>query len=170
MPWFGPMSRSSSSTPVRRSETLTALEVLKARLLPLAYVAVPNVLEAQALTGQAIENWEDMREVAQAIAAMGAANVVIKGGKRDGDRVTEILFDGSDYRDYTAERVQLVRVRGAGTTFAAAVTAALAKGETVQHSIAAGKAYVTKALQDTYDLGGTPALHHFYRYWRPSAL
>jgi hydroxymethylpyrimidine kinase/phosphomethylpyrimidine kinase len=146
-----------------------SLEVLKARLLPLTYVAIPNLTEAQTLTGRRIETWDDMRDAALAIAAMGPANVVIKGGKRDGQQATDILYDGADYRDYTAERVQLLDIRGAGTTFAAAVTATLAKGETVQHSIAAGKAYVTKALQSTYDLGGSPALHHFYRYWRPTA-
>ena len=146
-----------------------ALEVIKARLLPLALVAVPNIPEAQALTGLPVETWEDMREAAHAIAAMGAANVVIKGGKRAGDHVTDLLFDGSDYRDVTAQRVQPPTAPGAGTTFAAALAASLAKGETVQHSVAAAKAYVTKALQDAYDLGGPAAMHHFYRYWRPSA-
>ena len=145
------------------------LEVLKARLLPLTLVAVPNVDEARAITGLPIDTWDDMRDAARALAAMGPANVVIKGGSREGDLVTDILFDGSDYRDYTAERVLNSDVRGTGTTFAAAVAATLAKQETVQHSIAAAKAYVTKALQGTYDLGGPAALHHFYRYWQPSA-
>jgi hydroxymethylpyrimidine/phosphomethylpyrimidine kinase len=145
-----------------------ALAVLRARLLPLALVAVPNVIEAQSLTSMVIDSWEDMREAARAIAAMGPANVVIKGGKREGGRVTDLLFDGADYRDLTAERVQL-DVPGAGTTFDAALAAMLARGEPVQHAAAAAKAYVTKALQGAYDLGGAPALHAFYRYWQPNA-
>jgi hydroxymethylpyrimidine/phosphomethylpyrimidine kinase len=155
--------------PAEAAEHSSAVETLKARLLPLAYVAIPNVPEARALTGMPIETWDDMRNVARTIGAMGVPNVVIKGGKREGRQVTDILFDGSDYRDYTADRVELPDVRGAGSTFAAAVAATLAKGETVQHSIAAGKAYATKALQSTYDVGGVPAMHHFYRYWQPSA-
>ena len=147
----------------------TARKALQARLLPLTLVAVPNMAEAGALTGLPVETWEDMREVARAIAAMGPANVVIKGGARAGDQVTDLLFDGADFRDFTAKRVELVSVPGAGTTFAAAVAATLAKGEPVQHSIAAAKAYVTKALQETYDIGADQAVHHFYRYWRPSA-
>jgi hydroxymethylpyrimidine/phosphomethylpyrimidine kinase len=145
-----------------------ALAVLTARLLPLALVAVPNVFEAQSLASMVIDSWEDMRDAARAIAALGPANVVIKGGKRDGGRVTDLLFDGADYRDYTAERVEL-NVPGAGTTFDAALAATLAKGEIVQHAVAAAKAYVTKALQGTYDLGGVSGLHAFYRYWRPNA-
>ena len=143
--------------------------LLKTRLLPLAYLATPNVPEAFALTGMQVESWDEMRDAARAIAAMGVANVVIKGGKHEGKLVTDLLFDGQDYRDYTAERVDMMDVRGAGTTFAAAVAATLAKGETIEHSVAAGKAYVTKALQSTYDLGGVRAMHHFYRYWQPSA-
>ena len=145
-----------------------AVAVLTARLLPLALVAVPNVIEAQALASMVIDSWEDMRDAARAIAALGPANVVIKGGKREGGRVTDLLFDGGDYRDYTAERVQL-DVPGAGTTFDAALAATLAKGEPVQHAVAAAKAYVTKALQGAYDLGGASGLHPFYRYWRPNA-
>ena len=156
--------------PAGATSGAAAIDVLKARLLPLALVVVPNIPEAQALTGLQIDSWEDMREAARAIAAIGPANVVIKGGKRAGVHVTDLLFDGSDYRDVTAQRVQPAAAPGAGTTFAAALAASLAKGETVQHSVAAAKAYVTKALQSTYDLGGTTAtMHHFYRYWQPSA-
>lgn len=144
-------------------------DVLRSRLLPLALVAVLNATEASALTGREVASWENLREAARAVAAMGPPNVAITDGKRLGELVTDLLFDGADFRDYTAERVQLADVQGAGTTFVAAVAATLAKGETVQHSIAAAKAYVTKALQQTYDLGGAPALHHFYRYWQPSA-
>lgn len=146
-----------------------AVGVLKSRLLPLTLMALPDIAEAEAITSTTIETWDDAREAARAIAAMGPANVVIKGGSREGAQVTDLLYDGKDYRDYTAERVQLVGVRGTGTTFGAGVAATLAKGESVQHSIAAAKAYVTKALQGAYDLGGTPGLHHFYRYWQPSA-
>jgi hydroxymethylpyrimidine/phosphomethylpyrimidine kinase len=144
------------------------IAVLKQQLFPRTLVAVPNAAEAAALTGLPVASWEDMRDAARAIAAMGPANVVIKGAKRDGGLVTDLLFDGTDYRDYTAKRVLLAEVSGAGSTFAAAAAAALAKGETVQHSVAAAKAYVTKALQSTYDLGGRPAMHHYYRYWQPT--
>lgn len=145
-----------------------ASRVVRTRLLPLALVAVPNLAEASRLASVDIDSWDDVRAAARAIAAMGAANVVVKGRSREGDQITDILFDGADFREYAAQRVHLAGVPGLGTTFGAAIAATLAKQETVHHSIAAAKAYVTKALQDTYELGGEPALHHFYRYWRPS--
>jgi hydroxymethylpyrimidine/phosphomethylpyrimidine kinase len=143
--------------------------LLKAKLLPGASVLVANIPEAQALSGRVIDTWQDTREAAREIAALGPAAVVITGGKRAGSRVTDLLFDGTDYRDFTAERVEGPAVPGAGTTFAAALAATLAKVETVQHSVAAAKAYVTKTLQGAYDIGDATALHHFYRYWQPNA-
>ena len=155
--------------PAAASFDVACLDVLRTQLLPLTLIAVPNVLEAQAMTGLRVETWEDMREAAQAIAAMGVANVAVKGGKLGGRQATDLLFDGADYRDYTAERVPLAGGAGTGTTFAAAIAATLAKGETVRHSVAAAKAYVTKALQSSYDLGGRRAPHLFYRYWQPAS-
>lgn len=145
------------------------LETLRSRLLPLAHIVTPNLREAEALSGRAIESWEDRREAAAAIAGFGAANVLITGGPgTPGEPVTDLLFDGKDYREYTADRVDETRPPGMGSVFAAGVAAALAKDETAQHAAAAGKAYVTKALQSAYELDTEPALHLFYRYWRPS--
>jgi hydroxymethylpyrimidine kinase/phosphomethylpyrimidine kinase len=144
-------------------------EVLKAQLLPNAFAVLPNIVEAQALSGRVIDSWDDMRAAARAIAALGPANVVLKGGQREGNQVTDLLFDGADYRDYTAARVDEPAILGAGTTFVAALAASLAKGEPMQLAVAAAKAYVTKALRGAYDLGDGRSLHHFYRYWQPSA-
>ena len=78
------------------------------------------------------------------------------------------MFDGQGFREYTASRVRTQSTHGTGCTFASAIAAALAKGETVPGAVAAAKAYVTKALQSAYPLGhGHGPVHHFYRFWRP---
>jgi hydroxymethylpyrimidine/phosphomethylpyrimidine kinase len=82
--------------------------------------------------------------------------------------VTDLLFDGKDFREYSTERVPTANTHGTGCTFASAIAATLAKGETVQLSVAAAKAFVTKALQNAYPIGhGHGPVHHFYRYWQP---
>jgi hydroxymethylpyrimidine/phosphomethylpyrimidine kinase len=145
-----------------------AIEALKTRLLPLALVVTPNLPEAEALTGRSIVSWDDTRDAARAIHAMGAANVVIKGGHRESDVATDVLFDGTDFRDLSAARVDTTSTHGTGCTFASAMAATLAKGEPVQQAFAVAKAYVTKALQEAYPIGhGHGPVHHFYRYWRP---
>ncbi len=146
-----------------------AVAALKSSLLPLATVVTPNLPEAEVLVGRRIESWDDMREAARELHALGARNVVIKGGHRaDDGTATDLLFDGTSFREYTTGRVATTSTHGTGCTFAAAIAASLAKGEPVATAVAAAKAYVTKALQAAYPLGGGHGpVHHFYRFWRP---
>ncbi len=144
------------------------IEAIVMQLIPMALVVTPNLAEATLLSGLPTGDWDEVRAAAERIASMGAQNVVVKGGHRDGPVVTDLLFDGTDIREYSTERVPAEGVAGAGSAFAAALAASIAKDETVAHSVAAAKAFVTKGLQNTYELAeGTPAIHHFYRYWRP---
>jgi hydroxymethylpyrimidine kinase/phosphomethylpyrimidine kinase len=145
-----------------------AVDALRERLLPLATVVTPNFAEAEVLTGNQLSSWDDVRNAAARIAALGARNVVIMGGSREGSVVTDLLYDGREYRDLATDRVPTTSTLGTGAAFSAAIAATLAKGETLPHSVAAAKAYVTKALQNAYALGqGNGPPHHFYRYWRP---
>ena len=147
-----------------------AVSALKTRLLPLALVLTPNIPEAEVLVGRSIVTNDDIAEAAREIHAMGAANVLIKGGHREGDKMaTDVLYDGVGFREYTTGRVDTQSTHGTGCTLASAIAATLAKNDTVPNAVAAAKAYVTKALQGAYPLGhGHGPVHHFYRYWRPS--
>ena len=57
------------------------------------------------------------------------ANVVIKGGHGKGDVVTDLLFDGSDFREFSATRVDTQSTHGTGCTLSAAITAPPTKSE-----------------------------------------
>lgn len=147
----------------------SAVEALKTRLLPLALVVTPNIPEAEVLTGRSLTDWEDIKDAARQIYDMGVPNVVIKGGHKANElTATDILYDGVGFRDFSVGWVNTKNTHGTGCTFSSAIAATLAKGENVPTAIAAGKAYVTKALQDSYKIGsGHGPVHHFYRYWRP---
>jgi hydroxymethylpyrimidine/phosphomethylpyrimidine kinase len=144
-----------------------AVAALRERLLPLATVLTPNLPEAEALLGRPLASWDALRDAARELAALGAAAVVIKGGHREGP-ATDLLFDGADFHEFTAARVETAHTHGTGCTFASAIAAGLAKGESVRGAVALAKAYVTKALQSAYPVGrGRGPVHHFYRYWQP---
>ena len=144
-----------------------AIDALRELLLPLATVLTPNLPEAEALLGRSLASWDDVREGAKELVAMGAQAVVIKGGHREGPAI-DILYDGQEFREYTATRVDTTNSHGTGCTFASAIAAALAKGESVRVAVAMAKAYVTKALQSAYPVGqGHGPVHHFFRYWQP---
>jgi hydroxymethylpyrimidine/phosphomethylpyrimidine kinase len=146
-----------------------AVSALKTVLLPRALVVTPNIPEAEDIVGHRLETWDDIREAAREIVALGVRNVVMKGGHHvDGPQVTDLLYDGTNFREFTATRVDTASTHGTGCTFASALAAGLARGETVEHSVALAKAYVTKALQNAFPLGhGHGPVHHFYRFWRP---
>ena len=144
-----------------------AVQALREQLLPLATVVTPNTAEAEALLGRPLASWDDLREGAKAILALGAEAVVMKDGVPEGLAV-DLLYDGRDFHEFTAVRVQTSSTHGTGCTFASAIAAALAKGESPRSAVAMAKAYVTKALQSAYPVGrGHGPVHHFFRYWQP---
>ena len=143
-----------------------AVGVLRERLLPLAAVVTPNIPEAETLTGRAIVTDEDVRKAAQAIVAMGAASVVVKGGHREGP-ATDLYFDGRNFREFTSPRIETVNTHGTGCTFASAVAAGLAKGLQVEDAVGLAKEYVTEAIRRSFPIGqGHGPLNHFYKLWQ----
>ncbi|MCH8025870.1 MAG: bifunctional hydroxymethylpyrimidine kinase/phosphomethylpyrimidine kinase [Chloroflexi bacterium] len=152
-----------------------AVNALRERLLPLAAVLTPNVSEAEALLGRSLVTWDDIREGAKEIVALGAAAVVITdahaSSAADGQGpAVDLLYDGNEFHEFTASRVDTTSTHGTGCTFASAIAAALAKGDELRGAVAMAKAYVTKALQGAYPIGqGRGPVHHFYRYWQARA-
>ncbi|HEY8172190.1 MAG TPA: bifunctional hydroxymethylpyrimidine kinase/phosphomethylpyrimidine kinase [Dehalococcoidia bacterium] len=147
-----------------------AVDAIVHDLIPLALVVTPNLPEAEVLAEVKIENWDGMRTAAEKIAAMGARNVVIKGGHFEQEHAaTDLFFDGTSFREFTSIRVDTRNTHGTGCTFSAAIAAGLAKGLDVPAAVALAKSYVTLAIQHAYAIGhGQGPVHHFYRYWQPT--
>ncbi len=142
-----------------------AVGALRTALLPLATVVTPNIPEAEDLTGISVSTDADVRRVAQAIIDMGAKSVVVKGGHRDGPP-TDVYYDGNQYLEFTTERIPTSNTHGTGCTFASAIAAFLAHGNTVPQSVERAKEYVTAAIRASYPLGkGHGPLHHFHAFW-----
>jgi hydroxymethylpyrimidine/phosphomethylpyrimidine kinase len=141
-----------------------AVHALRGELIPLASVVTPNLPEAAAIAGHPVETQDDMREAARAIHALGAANVVVKGGHLAGDVVTDLLFDGERFHDFSGPRVATKNTHGTGCTFASAIACYLAQGEPVAEAVRKAKAYLTGALEHAYDTGrGHGSVNHNWR-------
>ncbi|MHA1930974.1 MAG: bifunctional hydroxymethylpyrimidine kinase/phosphomethylpyrimidine kinase [Promethearchaeota archaeon] len=125
-----------------------AIETLISELVSMAYVITPNHHEAQALTNKKIENLIDAREVAQEIHDQGAHNVVIKGGHLPNiQNAIDLLYDGSNFIEFHAPRINTKNTHGTGCTFASAIAAELAKGNDIKTAVHIAKAYLTAAIQ-----------------------
>lgn len=146
-----------------------AVDTIKRVLIPAATVVTPNIPEAEAITGAEIKDLAGMREAARAIHALGPRWVVVKGGHLKADHSTDVLFDGSDFSEYEARRIETVSTHGTGCTFASAVAAGLAHGRSIDESVGAAKDYVTHAIESAFPVGkGNGPLNHFAGWWTSS--
>lgn len=147
----------------------TATEAMIEHLAPLASVITPNLPEAEAIAGVTIGSWDDAKEAARRIVAMGARSVVVKGGHFENEPTsTDLYYDGHAFREYNAIRVRSKNTHGTGCTFASGIAAGLARGATMTEAIATAKSFVTLAIQHSFSIGhGHGPVHHFYRYYQP---
>ena len=115
-------------------------------LLPFAALVTPNLPEASLLAGFPIRGEGDAKRAARAIQAYGPRAVLIKGGHAEGDVVVDGLLDGRTWRAFPSPRLGKWAVPGAGDTLSAAVTAHLARGETLPDAVEQGLHYVSRAI------------------------
>ena len=144
-----------------------AVDALRTALVPMATVITPNAPEAATLVGFAVGSVDDARRAARVLVEeMGAANAVVKGGHFDERPATDILYDGAEFREFTAARIPTANTHGTGCTFAAAIAAGLAKGLDVPAAVGEAKEYVTAAIRHNFPIGaGHGPLNHFYELW-----
>ncbi|MBK3495703.1 bifunctional hydroxymethylpyrimidine kinase/phosphomethylpyrimidine kinase [Viridibacillus sp. YIM B01967] len=123
-------------------------------LLPHALVTTPNLFEAGQLAGTGTpKSIEEMKVAAQKIHALGAKNVVIKGGKAlQHEKAVDLFSDGEKFILLEADKVDTTYNHGAGCTFAAAVTANLANGLTVKEAVFEAKEFVAAAIEHGWKL------------------
>ncbi len=134
-----------------------AAGVLIDAVLPLATVVTPNIEEAAVLAGFDVDRPEAMEAAARAIVLLGARAVLVKGGHLTGE-ATDILFDGTEVKTFSSERVEGGRLHGTGCTLSAAIAAGLARGASLDDAVGDAKAFVTAAIRGAETARGTSAL------------
>jgi hydroxymethylpyrimidine/phosphomethylpyrimidine kinase len=145
------------------------VEAVRERLLPLATVVTPNLLEAELLTGMTITDEAQMLAAAAMINAMGPQWVLVKGGHLPGNPV-DVLVDGDRVIRFPSERIESVHTHGTGCTLASAVASRLAIGDDVPSAVKAAKAYVTGAIAAGFPLGaGIGPVDHGWRMRAPAS-
>lgn len=141
------------ATSGRRLASPAAVAALREALLPLALLVTPNLLEAGFLAGMEVDGAAAMEEAARRIHALGARNVLIKGGHLEGEPV-DLLYDGQEFLRFPGRRLPGPEVRGTGCLLSAAITARLAMGDALPAAVAAAKAYVHDRIATALPLGG----------------
>ncbi len=143
---------------------LTQPEVIRAiceELLPRGTLATPNRFEAATLAGMdECLDVGDMQEAATQLLKRYGCPILVTGGGFEGKHVDLLAaMDGiSHYESPTIRRGKIV---GAGCAHSGAITALLAKGDSLREAILDAKGYVTGAIHAAPELpGGLGVLWH----------
>jgi hydroxymethylpyrimidine/phosphomethylpyrimidine kinase len=135
---------------------------IRRHLLPMAALVTPNLEEARILTGLPVEGLEGQREAARALVELGAHAALVKGGHGRGDQVVDLLWDGKTERIWEHPRLATRHTHGTGCTLSAAITAGLARGDTLEAAVGTGLDFVVRAIASAPGLGaGHGPVNHF---------
>lgn len=131
------------------------VDVLVRELFPLARVITPNLDEAALLLGRSITHEHELSDAAQALRAMGASAVLLKGGhlaeQTEGASVTDVLHFGSadqpHQQYYTSLRILSRNTHGTGCTLSTAIACYLGMGYTLPDAVQWARDYIVQAIE-----------------------
>lgn len=144
------------------------LAVLQQELLPLARLVSPNRPEAEALLGTPIRSTADFAAAPRRIHERYGCDVLLKAGHFS-DENREIISDhawiSGEALLFSRPRLRVPDVHGTGCTLSAAITARLARGESLASSIEGATRYLASCLAGHHHWdgpgGGIEALNAF---------
>lgn len=140
-----------------------AIEASREVLFPLAAIITPNIPEAEALSGIAIDGPDQQEQAAIELAASAGTAVLVKGGHGCNDANDVLGLPNGESLWFDAPRIDNPNTHGTGCTLSSAIACGLAKDLDVPDAVAAAKEYLVGALRAGLDLGhGSGPLDHFY--------
>lgn len=148
-----------------------AIESVRTKLLPLATIITPNMLEAAHLLGlESLETVAELKQAAKDLHKFGSEYVLVKGGRLEGPAI-DVLYDGEKFYMLEAPRIETIHTNGAGCTYSAAIAARLAKGDTVPEAVEFSKKFITAAIRHAFGFiqGVGPTYHAAYRKFDETA-
>lgn len=146
-----PVMVAKGGHPLLAEAAVTAVRDL---MIPRAALLTPNAPEAEALTGLEVRDLDGQRRAGEALLALGARAVLMKGGHVPGDTVLDLLLTPTGETVLEGPRVETRHTHGTGCTLASACAAGLAKGLSLEQAVAEAWAYVAEAIRRAPGLGG----------------
>jgi hydroxymethylpyrimidine/phosphomethylpyrimidine kinase len=146
-----------------------ATVAMRDELLPLASLITPNLPEAAALLGVAeAQNEDEMVRQGEALLALGAGAVLMKGGHLGGATSPDWLITADGVQQFDAPRIATRHTHGTGCTLSAALAALRPQQPDLASTVSAAKAWLNAALAqaDRLEVGhGIGPVHHFHAWW-----
>ena len=146
-----------------------AVDALRTKLMRLASVITPNLLEAAALLDEGVATTEStIADQGKRLLALGPRAVLIKGGHGQGAESIDYLVTASGTIALAAPRVATRNTHGTGCSLSSAVAAGLAKGEDMESAVRNAKTWISAAIAaaDRFSVGhGHGPVHHFHKFY-----
>jgi hydroxymethylpyrimidine/phosphomethylpyrimidine kinase len=141
-----------------------AVATLKRRLLPMACLITPNLPEAEALAGMAIQSIAAMHHAAAAMLTLGVPAVLLKGGHLPGEQVVDLLATVDGIEELSAPRIVSRNTHGTGCTLASGIAAGLSQGIGLRDAVLHAREFVRAAIAAAPGFGaGHGPLNHAVR-------
>ena len=131
-----------------------AVAAVRELMIPRAALLTPNAPEAEALTGLTVADLDGQRRAGEALLALGAGAVLMKGGHVPGETVIDLLLTPSGETLLEGPRIETRSTHGTGCTLASACAAGIALGKPIETAVAQAWAYVAEAIRRAPGLGG----------------
>lgn len=147
-----------------------SISTLIERIIPTADLLTPNIPEAEAIARMPVESLSDMKKAALSILEMGCKAVLVKGGHSKGSAM-DLLYDGLEFYEFDAERINTKNTHGTGCTYSSAIAANLALGLSLRDAVKNAKDYVTTAIRYSLPIGrGHGPTNHFHDLYKKAGL
>ena len=145
-----PIFRASTGAALLRHDAYSSFVK---KLIPLASVITPNLIEAEKLASMKIRNIDDAKTAAREITELGAEGVIIKGGHMQGRFAVDILYHNKKFVEFKGERIEIRGLHGAGCMFSAALAAEMAIGRNVIDATKVANDFVRRAIMNAQKIG-----------------
>ena len=155
-----PVMLSSSGHPLMEPN---ATEALRTELFPRCRLVTPNLNEASFLLGKNLHTLQDMEQAATELSQHYGCAFLLKGGHLEGDRMTDVLFDGQTHH-FSSAHINTSNLHGTGCTLSSAIATFLGQGNSLPEAVRLAKAYMDKTIKaaSQWEIGsGYGPLCHF---------
>jgi len=140
-----PVLAAGGGKPMARQDLI---ETIRHELMPLSFIATPNIPEARQLAG----GLESPDDCADALLRLGLRQVLITGAHADEADVVNRLYTPQGCSSWHWQRLS-GEYHGSGCTLASALAAGLALGLTVEDACLKAQRFTFEALAAGYALG-----------------
>lgn len=128
----------------------SAISAFASSLFPLARVITPNLPEAERLLGVpygSLETLDSMIDAGRTLLRSGAEAALIKGGHRKAEPIDVLVERSGEVTELRAERIETESTHGTGCTYASAIAAFLALGDSTKSAVVRAHKYLNEAIR-----------------------